>query len=147
MKKEKHILLSIQPRIIEEIVSGEKKFEFRRKFPDLNKPDISNKIIVYRSSPMMEIWGSFVVKSFYHSDFDTLMKQVKADDAYNRRISKYLIDKESCFAMEISSLNIYNNPLSLEYLRNTYPGFGPGQSYRYLPEDIKLDLSAKNHGL
>ncbi|TMM47031.1 hypothetical protein [Colwellia ponticola] len=147
MPAEKYILLSIQPRIVEEIINGTKKFEFRRKFPDLDNSNISRKVIIYCSSPVMKIIGSFVVKNFYHSDFDTLMKKVKADDAYNKRISKYLIDKASCFAMEISELNIYDIPLTLEYLRKTYSGFCPGQSYRYLSEEIKSDLTAKNNGL
>jgi hypothetical protein len=57
----------------------------------------------------MEIWGSFVVKNFYHSDFDILMQQVKANDDYRARISNYLIDKASCFAIEISQLKVYKN--------------------------------------
>lgn len=147
MSEQKHILLSIQPKIVDEIISGEKKFEFRRKFTDLTNPEISNKIIIYCSSPVMKIIGSFVVKNFYHSDFDTLMKQVKADDKWEKRISKYLIDKTSCFAMEISELKLFDHALSLEYLRKSYPGFVPGQSYRYLPEDIKNELISKNHNL
>jgi type I restriction enzyme S subunit len=147
MYKEKHILLSIQPRIVEEIISGEKKFEFRRKFSDLTKPEISNTVIIYCSSPVMKIIGSFVVKKFYHSDFDTLMKQVKANKEYEQRIANYLIDKTSCFAMEISELKLYEYPLSLGYLRNTYLGFVPGQSYRYLPGGIKNELISRNQSL
>jgi type I restriction enzyme S subunit len=139
-----YILLSIKPIIVDEIISGEKKFEFRRKFSDLTKSEINNTVIIYCSSPVMKIIGSFVVKNFYHSDFDTLMKQVKADKEYEQRIASYLIDKTSCFAMEISELKLYEYPLSLDYLRNTYPGFVPGQSYRYLPEDIKNELISKN---
>jgi predicted transcriptional regulator len=34
----KQILLSIKPRILEEIISGTKQYEFRKKFLDLNNP-------------------------------------------------------------------------------------------------------------
>ena len=38
--------------------------------------------------------------------------------------------------MEITELNIYDYPLSLTELREKFPGFVPGQSYRYLDEKI-----------
>lgn len=142
---EKYILLSIKPRIVEEIISGTKKFEFRRKFPDINTSKISNKIIIYCSKPTMKIIGSFVAKSYYHTDFNTLMEKINATEDYKLRIGGYLEDKKSCHAMEISDIKIYTLPLSLNYLRNEFPGFCPGQSYRYLNPLIKDRIHSLNN--
>lgn len=129
---ERYILLSIQPKIVKEIIDGTKKFEFRKKFPNLEEGNVNKKIIIYSSKPTMKIIGSYVVKTYYHSDFCSLMNKVNATTAYEARISKYFTNKDSCHAMEISELKIYDTPLSLEYLRKSFPGFVPGQSYRYL---------------
>jgi predicted transcriptional regulator len=141
----KFILLSIKPRIVKEIISGDKQFEFRKKFPDLNNPDISNKIIIYCSKPTMQIIGSFVARAYYHSNFDSLMARINASEHYKLRIGKYLEDKSSCHAMEISELNLYKQPLSLNYLRKEFSGFSPGQSYRYLDPLIKERIHSLNN--
>ena len=145
MKIEKHILLSIKPRIVKDIISGEKKFEFRKKFPDINGSQISNKIIIYCSKPIMQIIGSFVAKSYYYNDFESLMVSVNATEEYKLRIGRYLEDKTSCHAMEISDIKLYKSPLSLSYLRKEFPGFCPGQSYRYLNPLIKDRIHSLNN--
>ena len=143
----KYILLSIQPRIVKEIIEGKKKFEFRKKFPNLNTSDINKKIIIYCSKPTMKIIGSFVVKSYYHSDFESLMKTINSTEDYKKRISNYFTDKSSCHALEISELNLYEKTLSLPYLRKKHIGFCPGQSYRYLNIDIVEDILSLNKSI
>ncbi|MFT6835727.1 MAG: putative transcriptional regulator [Francisellaceae bacterium] len=133
---QKHLLLSIQPRIVKEIVDGAKLFEFRKKLPYMNNSEISRTVVIYRSSPKMQIFGSFKIGRYFHEDFDLLMEKVNATESYKERISKYFKDKTSCHAMEITELNIYDVPISLADLRKEFPGFVPGQSYRYLDEKI-----------
>jgi len=141
----KTILLSIKPNIIREIISGEKKFEFRKQFPNLDSEDIGRKIIIYSSTPQMSIMGSFTVGRYLHSDFDTLMSDIDSTPEYKKRISKYFgKNQESCHALEITNLNIYETPLSLRYLREKFNNFFPGQSYRYLPDEIIEDIKSKN---
>lgn len=142
-----YILLSIRPHYVKEIVSGAKKFEFRKKFPNLHESNISSKIIIYCSKPVMAIVGSFVVKNHYHSDFSSLMSDIGATEEYSDRISKYLTDKLSCHALEISDVTIYKNELSLQYLRDEFDGFVPGQSYRYLDVGVIEEIKRLNSGV
>lgn len=144
---DKYILLSIQPKIVQEIIEGKKQFEFRKKLPDIENSGINKKVIIYSSSPTMKIIGSFVIGSHYHSDFDSLMKTINSTPEYTKRISKYFKEKISCHALEITDLNIYQTPLSLTYLRENFPGFFPGQSYRYLDENIIQNIIDKNESL
>jgi len=133
---EQHILLSIRPKYIKEIKEGFKKYEFRKKFPKTGDSNISQTIVLYCSKPTMKIIGSFKVKKHFNSDFNLLMQSVNANKSYRERISNYFTDKTSCHALEISEFKIYENTLSLKYLRENYDGFGPGQSYRYLDKKI-----------
>ncbi|HCG8253434.1 TPA: hypothetical protein NJ905_003696 [Vibrio parahaemolyticus] len=144
---EKYILLSIRPNYIREMVSGVKKYEFRKKFPKISDMGISNKVFIYSSKPVMAIVGSFVVKKQYHSDFQTLMKDIDASKTYSERISNYLIDKESCHALEVSELIIYESHLTLSELRREFGSFTPGQSYRYLDPRIIDKIKDINDGI
>ena len=140
----KHILLSIRPKYIEEIKSGVKKFEFRKQFPDISKKSISNKVIVYCSTPKMEIIGSFVIKKHLKDEFYSLMQTIKSSKEYTNRISNYFTNKTLCHALEISNFKLYDTPLSLYYLRENYSDFVPGQNYRYLDDKIVNDIIEKN---
>ena len=140
----RHILLSIKPKYVKEITVGEKKFEFRKKFPDLNELNISRRVIIYCSKPTMKIIGSFEIKTLHHADFDTLMNNISAEENYRNRISGYFKNKKSCYALEISNFKMYKNQLSLEYLRKEYRGFVPGQSYRYLDSNIVKKIENLN---
>lgn len=144
---EKYILLSIRPHYVKEIIAGDKVFEFRKKLPNLSNSNISSKIFIYCSKPVMAIVGSFVVKHHYHSDFTSLMNDIGATEEYENRISGYLSDKSSCHALEISELVIYEKSLSLKDLRDEFDGFGPGQSYRYLNHCIIEKIKGINSGI
>lgn len=133
----KNILLSIKPRIVKEILSGEKLYEFRRSFPDLNsKKDISRVVYIYESKPTMAIIGSFKVAEYLRMDFDSLMDVIQADEGYKKRIGTYLFGKDTCHAMKISDIKLFKKPITLEEIRGKIGKFTPGQSYRYLPDGI-----------
>lgn len=143
----KHILLSIKPNILKRIIDGTKLIEFRKKFPNLNEnKNISNKIIIYQSKPKMEIFGSFESKKYICSNFDNMMAELKLNEFELERISNYFVSKESCHAIVISNIKIYEHPIGLKELRQINNKFVPGQSYRYLENgcDILKHIINKN---
>jgi len=140
----KHILLSIRPKYINEIKAGIKKFEFRKQFPNILENNINKKVIIYCSTPKMEIIGSFVIQNHYKDDFYSLMQTIKADKEYTNRISNYFTNKSLCHALQISDFKLYDSTLSLQYLRDKYKGFVPGQNYRYLDDKIINDIIKRN---
>jgi predicted transcriptional regulator len=140
----KHILLSIRPKYIKEIISGEKQFEFRKKFPCTTDNTVSTKIIIYSSKPRMAIVGSFIIEKHLSHEFEQLMESIGANDAYVKRIGSYFADKKSCHALKISELKMYEHPLPLSYLRAKHNDFCPGQSYRYVDNSILMDIKSKN---
>jgi len=92
----------------------------------------------------MEIIGSFIIKKHLKDEFYTLMQTINSNQEYTNRISNYFTNKILCHALEISNFKIYDTPLSLYYLRETYSGFVPGQNYRYLDDKIVNDIIEKN---
>ena len=53
------ILLSIKPEFVEKIISGEKKFEFRKTLP---KREGVTTVVVYSTMPVGRVIGEFKVK-------------------------------------------------------------------------------------
>ena len=56
------VLLSIKPQYADKILSGDKKFEFRRL---LYKSPNVKKIIIYATSPVMRVIGEFDVATVH----------------------------------------------------------------------------------
>ena len=120
-----------------EILSGEKKYEFRRSFPDLSvRFDISDIIYIYESKPTMAIVGTFRVSRYYRLPFESLMEELNIAGDYKNRMFLYLEGKDICHAMQITDLNIFNKKITLNEIRSKVKNFTPGQSYRYLPQVI-----------
>lgn len=56
----KNVLISIKPKYVNEILSGEKKFEFRKK---IFKQEVEN-IYIYSTSPKKKIVAKFKYNGF-----------------------------------------------------------------------------------
>lgn len=66
------ILLSIKPVFVEEIMRGEKVFEYRKAI--YKNRDI-NKVVVYSSSPVCRVVGEFDVKNILCDSPEKLWKK------------------------------------------------------------------------
>lgn len=119
------ILLSIKPEYVEQIIEGNKKFEFRRNRPKRNV----DSIVIYASAPEKKIIGEFSVKEVHKKEINELWNYtsgnqgIKYDD-----FKKYYEGKEEGYAYEIRKLKIYSRPKKLEELNIK---FAP-QSFMYL---------------
>lgn len=122
------VILSIKPTFVEKILSGEKKFEYRKK---IFKQQIDT-VVIYSSSPIQKFVGEFTVSNILHSD----VKEIWDETKYNAGISyknyrKYFSNHQEAYALEISNLKIYDTPINpLDIM----PNFKPPQSYCYLKE-------------
>ena len=54
----KAVLISIKPRFAEKILSGKKKYEFRKS---IFKDRSITKIVIYSSSPVQKVVGEFAI--------------------------------------------------------------------------------------
>lgn len=119
------VLLSIKPEFVEKIISGEKKFEYRRL---IFKKDVKS-VIIYASSSWKAVIGEFFVEDILTEDLDILWNLTKKYSGIDEEFFwKYFQGKEKGHAIKIGKLILYQKKLDLK------KDFGilPPQSYVYI---------------
>ena len=121
-----NVLLSIKPTYIEEIQKGNKGYEFRRAIFK-NKPD---EIVIYASSPVKKIIGSFSVGEIIEDTPDNLWNNFKEKAGINKKdFFEYFKGKTNGFALEIKEFKPLSEPF--DPYKNM-PQFRPPQSFAYI---------------
>lgn len=119
-------LLSIKPEFVNEILSGKKKYEYRKK---IFKQDI-DAIVIYASMPMGKIIGEFTIDGIINDNPMTVWKETKEYAGISlENYKKYFKGKREAYAICIKDLKIYEEPID-PYKQ--FPGFVPPQSYKYI---------------
>jgi predicted transcriptional regulator len=120
------VLLSIKPQFAEKILTGEKKFEFRRSI--FKKPQV-RVVIIYASAPIQKVIGEFTISEILYDKVDSLWQKTYKHSGITEDIFfKYFENKDWGYALKIDNVKKYKTPLCL------YKHFGlfPPQSYAYL---------------
>lgn len=120
------VLFSIKPMFAEKILSGEKKYEFRRVI--YKNPDITS-IVIYASAPIQKIIGEFDVNKVIELHPDFLWKRTSKDAGIDRKyFDEYFKGKEVGFAIKVNNPKRYSSPKNLSY----YGIKKPPQSFCYI---------------
>ena len=123
--KPTHALLSIKPVYAEAIFAGKKRFEFRR---NIFRENIQV-VIVYMSSPVMQVVGEFSVDGIITDDVADLWDRTERHAGINRQaFMDYFNGKDKGHAIKIGKVRRYEEPRDLHA---TY-GVRPPQSFLYL---------------
>ncbi len=124
------ILLSIQPRYAKKIFEGEKKVELRRIRPNVRNGDL---VIIYASSPVMAVMGSFSVDHVMMKRPRDLWPFVEQKACVSREeFDSYYKGSRLAVGIFFSDARTVDNPLRLQEIREMWPDFHPPQGYRYL---------------
>lgn len=119
------MLLSINPQHVERIMSGEKRFEFRR---NRCKREV-DKIIIYATAPIQKVVAEVSLLDILEGTIEEVWEQTKEYAGVKKEFyNHYFEGKETAFAYKLDSVKIYDEPLSLEH-------FGvkqAPQSYQYI---------------
>ncbi len=118
-----NIILSIKPKYVKAIFSGEKVFEYRKVIP---RQPISQ-VIIYASAPISKIVGTFEVGDVIKEDtFDLLWQKTSHGAGISKEdLSNYFATKNVMFAFPIKNVQEYAQPQALEGT--------PPQSFCYHP--------------
>lgn len=104
------ILLPIKPEYVDKILSGEKKYEFRR---NLAKSNVT-KILVYATSPIMMVVGEAEVVGTLSLRPSPLWEETKNEAGISRaKFREYFTGKKIGYAYKLGRVQRYNNPLPL----------------------------------
>ena len=121
-----NLIISIKPQFVEKILSGEKKYEFRRR---IYKQEVE-KIYIYQTAPDSKIVAYFTPGEIIKDTPENLWNSFKeVSGTTEEHLLNYLHDKEEAYAIEITDLEIFDEPFSPE-------GIAAPQSYKYIEYDF-----------
>lgn len=123
------ILLSVKPQYVEKIISGEKRYEFRKK--EFKRRDI-DKIVVYSSGNVKKLVGEIKFKRILSDTPYKIWQKTHAQSGMTEEsFMRYYMNKDKAYAIVIDSFRPYKEPIDIIA---KYPGVKAPQSYRYIDE-------------
>ncbi|HEH9622464.1 TPA: ASCH domain-containing protein [Pasteurella multocida] len=121
------VLLSIKPEFVEKIISGEKKFEFRKSLP---KREGITTIVVYSTMPVGKVVGEFKIKDVISHTPESLWEKTKEFSGITKNFfDEYFSTRALAHAFEIDSFKLYDEPLAIS---DVIASGTPPQSYYYI---------------
>jgi type I restriction enzyme S subunit len=121
------VILSIKPKYVDAILSGEKKYEFRKT---IFKNKNVDHVYIYSSSPVKRIVAIFNVGDIIEDNPKALWDRCKDQSGINDiDFFKYFTDNRKGFAIEIDNLEKLKTPIDPKKIM---PGFVPPQSFCYV---------------
>lgn len=122
------MLLSIKPEYVEKILSGKKKYEFR-KFHC--RPDIDT-IIIYSTSPVKQVVAEVKMIGVLEGDVAEIWQKTKeAAGITKTAFSAYYRGREVATAYQLGEVTIYDKPKELSDYGLTYVP----QSFAYIENE------------
>ena len=130
--KTRPLLLSLKPCYAELVFQGLKKAELRRRIPCVENRDV----FIYVSSPVRRLRGGFRAEHVWSGSPEEVWREVEGIARVERReFDAYYAGCSVAYALRISEVWEYDEPLHLEMLRTQLPDFVVPQSWRYVKPD------------
>jgi len=119
-------ILSIKTKYVEEILKGNKRYEFRKKRFKKNVEEV----LVYATKPIGKIVCKFNVGEIIEDKPEVLWETVRRFSGLTEKeFFAYFQDSEKGVAIEIRDLEKFSRPVDPKII---YPNFIPPQSWIYV---------------
>ena len=119
-------LLSIKPEYADKILSGDKKYEFR-KVGFKKKVDT---VVIYATMPVGKIIGEFNVEDILQDKPDRIWEETKQFSGITKTFFKqYFKGRDKAFAIHVKNPFRYDQPFDIKAI---LPSGTPPQSFCYL---------------
>lgn len=126
------LLLSIKPKYVEKIRSGEKRVELRRRKPRSQPTDW---LAIYECSPTMALVAVAQIVEVRVSSPRCLWRRVRSIAGVTKKeFDAYFIGSDQAIGIEIQTPLELPTPIPLDDLRVAWPRFNPPQGFIYLTE-------------
>lgn len=121
------VLLSIKPEYAESILTGKKRFEFRKSI--FRNKDVKT-IVIYATMPVGKVIGEFEVDDIIYLEPSELWTTTKKYAGITRGFfDEYFSERTKGFAIAVKNPKRYEEPI---LLNDMIPGAVPPQSFRYI---------------
>ena len=98
------ILISIKPQFVEKILSGEKRFEFRKSIPNKTV----NKILIYSSHPVCAVVGEAEIIDIISAEPKLLWNSTKNQSGVDCEFFfKYFANRDIAHAYKLGKITEY----------------------------------------
>ena len=122
-----NVLLSVKPKYAEEIISGRKKYEFRKSI--FKREDIE-KMYIYSSSPVKKIIATVDIDGILSDSPQKLWEKCHDDAGISEpEFFNYFKNSDVGYAIKISNVQEFPIPIDPYHLNED---FRPPQSFYYL---------------
>jgi predicted transcriptional regulator len=121
------VLLSIKPEYADRILSGEKRFEYRKS---VFKDSTITTIVIYATKPVGMVVGEFVIDSVISGNPPKVWHLTSEFSGVSRDFyNDYFCGKNTAYAIKVAKAKRYKKPVELETL---LPSGLPPQSFCYI---------------
>jgi predicted transcriptional regulator len=125
-----NVLLSIKPQYAESILSGTKKYEFRKK--EFRRQGI-RRVYLYANGSVRKIVGSFEIESTLRGTPEAIWERCHEHGGITKKdFFEYFEGSKQAFAYKIRDPRKFNGEIDLDSLREDFPI--PPQSFYYIPD-------------
>jgi predicted transcriptional regulator len=125
-----NVLISIKPKYVAKILSGQKRYEYRKRI--FHKK--VNRIYIYSSAPQKQIVGFFEYSGYLEGSPEELWERTNNMAGITiEEYKKYFDNNLIAYALKIEKIIIYNIPID-PYSKDK--SFRPPQSFKYIEMDI-----------
>lgn len=125
-----HVLLSIKPDHVENILRGVKTFEFRRRI--FARSDVRT-VLIYCTMPIGRLVGEFDIDSVLEAEPESLWKKTRHGSGISKSyFDSYFDGRDRGYAIKIGEVRTYTNPLNP---CDVFSNFTPPQSYMYVTQE------------
>lgn len=107
------IVISINPKHVEKIISGEKKYEYRTK---VAKQDV-DKIIIYETTPVKKIVAEAEILEVLEMKPDDLWLETCKESGITKKFfNEYFNNRDIAYAYKLGKITVYETPVELSVL-------------------------------
>lgn len=135
----KEIFLSFRPEYFKPLLYGIKKYEYRKRFCDEE-----TRAYLYLSGKSRQVVG--VMELGKPVRLDLARENYLKYPETLKRVDEYILNKD-LNAVPIKSLSLFDNPISLDEIREEIPNFMPPRMYFVLDNHPKLKSILEKHPL
>jgi predicted transcriptional regulator len=123
-----NILISIHPQHVAKILSGEKRFEFRKRVP----PDTVRRMVIYATAPVMKVVAIAEINGKLSAKPENIWKRTRHASGITKKFfNDYFQQRDVAHALEIGLVTELDSPLPLSDIR---PDLVAPQSYAFLDD-------------
>ena len=127
------LLLSINPRFARMILQGDKTIELHSRAP---RRSTDFWLALYATTPERAVIGIVRAREVIVATPEELWVQVQNDCGVGKEeYRRYYEGTVRAVGLRLETPLSFSNPVSLEYLRNLWPGFQPPRSFAYLSDE------------